>query len=174
MDYSIDSNGTPSATCLHHRNRSRNNTATSYAFTRPGCLSAIHGFQSRHPNLQTIVSYGIESAQVKEVSSEAIVNFLAVFLRNTTSRRRMYTIWMRPVHQFVISLTIGFPLGTSQARDFVVDSALRRKFQAQPGRHEWVAVIECICADGSMIAPMVIFKGRNLMTSWISRTAPKD
>src|SRR5271170_1284879 len=45
--------------------------------------------------------------------------------------------------------------------------------QAEPGRQEWITVIECICADGSIILPMVIFKGKNLMTSCIPQPAPK-
>jgi len=56
----------------------------------------------------------------------------------------------------------------------VVDSTLRRKYQAQPGRQEWITVIECICANGSSIPPMIIFKGNSLMTSWIPQTAPTD
>jgi len=51
----------------------------------------------------------------------------------------------------------------------VVDSRLRKKFQAQPGRQEWITVVECICIDGTTIPPLVIFKGENLMSSWIPR-----
>jgi hypothetical protein len=49
----------------------------------------------------------------------------------------------------------------------VVDSHLHRKYQAEPGRQEWVTVVECICVDGNLIPPLVIFKGEDLMTSWI-------
>src|SRR5271170_2158049 len=89
------------------------------------------------------------------------------------SRLRMFTIWMKLVCRFVVSLTIGFAIGESQASYVVVDSTLRRKYQAEPGRQEWITVVECICADGSIIPPMVIFKGKNLMTSWIPQPAPK-
>lgn len=85
----------------------------------------------------------------------------------------MYTIWTKLVCDPAISLIIGFPIGESQASYVVVDSTLRRKYQAEPGRQEWITVIECICVDGSMIPPMVIFMGKNLMTSWIPKTAPK-
>lgn len=68
---------------------------------------------------------------------------------------------------------IGFAVGESQASYVVVDSSLRRKYQAEPGRQEWITVIECICADGSVIPPMVIFKGKRLMSSWLPVTPPK-
>jgi len=89
------------------------------------------------------------------------------------SRRRMYIIWMKLVCLLITSLTIGFAVGESQSSYVVVDSTLRRKYQAEPGRQEWVTVIECACADGSSIPPMVIFKGENLMSSCIPTTAPK-
>ena len=69
---------------------------------------------------------------------------------------------------------MGFRIGESQTSYVVVDSTLRRKYQAQPGGQEWITIIECIGADGSTIPPMIIFKGESLMTSCIPRTAPKD
>jgi hypothetical protein len=43
---------------------------------------------------------------------------------------------------------------------------------AQPGRQEWVTVIECISASGASIPPYVIFKGENLISSWIPNPPP--
>ena len=51
-----------------------------------------------------------------------------------------------------------------------MDSHLLKKYQAQPGRQEWITAVECICTDGTSIPPLIIFKGENLMSSWI----PKD
>ena len=65
------------------------------------------------------------------------------------------------------STNIGFGVGTSQTSFVIVDSRLRRKYQAEPGRQEWVTVVECICADDDLIPPLIIFKGENLLTSWI-------
>ena len=64
-------------------------------------------------------------------------------------------------------LTVGFSIGTAQTAYVVVDSRLRRKYQAEPGRQEWVTVVECISANGELIPPLIIFKGENLMSSWI-------
>lgn len=46
-------------------------------------------------------------------------------------------------------------------------------YAAQPGRQEWVTVIECISATGEKIPPYVIFKGENLMTQWTSVSPPQ-
>ena len=66
-------------------------------------------------------------------------------------------------------LTEGFSVGTGQTAYAVVDSRLRQKYQAEPGRQEWITVVECICTDGEVIPPLVIFKGENLLTNWLPR-----
>ena len=53
----------------------------------------------------------------------------------------------------------GFSIGTIKAGRVIVDSKAPNQFQAQPGRHEWVTVVECICTS---IPPYVIFKGKDL------------
>ena len=48
---------------------------------------------------------------------------------------------------------------------------IRQKFQAKPGRQEWVTSVECICADGSSLPP---FKGENLSRQWIPASIHND
>src|SRR5437762_4450916 len=43
---------------------------------------------------------------------------------------------------------------------------------AQPGRQEWVTVIECISASSKVIPPYVIFKGEHLVSSWVPLMLP--
>ena len=61
----------------------------------------------------------------------------------------------------------GFSIGTIKAGRIIIDARLKSRFQAEPGRQEWVSVIECICADGTSIALYVIFKGESVNTKWI-------
>jgi hypothetical protein len=63
---------------------------------------------------------------------------------------------------------LGFNIGKRGRNAYVICSAAEKKiYQAEPGRTEWVTVIECICGDGSAISPLVIFKGETVQTSWI-------
>jgi hypothetical protein len=48
-----------------------------------------------------------------------------------------------------------------------VDSQLRRKYQAEPGCQEWIIAVECVSVDRYTIISFIIFKGDNLMSSWI-------
>jgi len=61
----------------------------------------------------------------------------------------------------------GFAIGTLESNRIIIDSTLQTKFQAQPGRQEWVMILECICADATSITPLVIFKGQNVLLNWI-------
>jgi len=61
----------------------------------------------------------------------------------------------------------GFSIGTMESTRVIVDSTLRTKYQAHSGGQEWISVIECICADRTTIEPLVIFKGQNVLQSWV-------
>ena len=61
----------------------------------------------------------------------------------------------------------GFAIGEKEAGRCIINAEVRQKFQAKPGRQEWVSVVECICADGSVVPPLVIFRGENLSRQWI-------
>jgi hypothetical protein len=65
-------------------------------------------------------------------------------------------------------LIIGFNIGVRGRSSYVVCSAATKKVhQSEPGRKEWVTVVECICGDGTALSPLVIFKGENIQTAWI-------
>ena len=49
----------------------------------------------------------------------------------------------------------------------VFGSALTgREIVKSPQGRSWSTFIECVCADGSMIEPAVIFKGKDLQQQW--------
>lgn len=64
----------------------------------------------------------------------------------------------------------GFLIGTMESTHVVVDSTLRTKHQAHPGRQEWISMIECLCGDNTSLPPMGIFKGQNVLQGWIPNT----
>ena len=55
----------------------------------------------------------------------------------------------------------------------VIDTDVKQSYQGEPGRQEWVTVMDCICADGSSISPLIIFKGENLSKSWLPKELPE-
>jgi DDE superfamily endonuclease len=61
----------------------------------------------------------------------------------------------------------GFSIGDIEALQHIINATIRQKFQAKPGRQEWVTTVESICADGSSIPPLIIVEGENLSRQWI-------
>lgn len=44
----------------------------------------------------------------------------------------------------------------------VLHSTLHTKYQAKPGRQEWVSMVKCIYTDWTILAPSSIFKGKDV------------
>ena len=49
----------------------------------------------------------------------------------------------------------------------VIDARLRKKYQAQPGRQEWITAVECVRVDVSSIPLLIIYKEKDLLNTWI-------
>ena len=114
----------------------------------------------RHSHLKTAIAYSIELIRVTEASLEAI--------------ERWFNILFRTIDEFRILLKniyncdeTGFALEKRKVMQVVIDTEVGQKYEAEPSCQEWITVMECICADRSLIAPMVIFKGENIYKSWI-------
>ena len=122
----------------------------------------VHRFLGRHPKLQTAITRSIEAARIKEVTRDAINNWFDIFAATLED----YQITMENVYNMDET---GFPIGTIQTARVIVDTTIRMKYQAQPGRQEWVTAVECVCADGNSIPPLIIFKGESMLNAWIPR-----
>jgi Tc5 transposase DNA-binding domain len=117
-------------------------------------------FIQRHPCLTTAFARRIDASRVKETTADAILHWL-----NTTRQTiEEYQVHSQNIYNMDES---GFAIGSNMAACVIINSQIRSQFQAQPGRQEWVTVVECICGDGSVIDPLVIFRGTNLNTEWL-------
>ena len=61
----------------------------------------------------------------------------------------------------------GFNIGDFEAQYVIVNTTVQSRYQAQPGQQEWVTAVECICADGSSIPPLMIFTGETFIRQWV-------
>ena len=64
-------------------------------------------------------------------------------------------------------LILGSSIGTANSAQVVVDSSISTAYEAQPGWQKWVTAIECISATGDKIPLLIIFKGTNLLSTWL-------
>ena len=68
----------------------------------------------------------------------------------------------------------GFSIGEIQPGKCIINAQIRQQFQTKPGRQEWVTSVECICADGTALPPLIIFKAENLSREWIPANTHND
>ena len=124
-------------------------------------------FLSCHPELESARRKCIDAARIKDVSVER----LAKWFENLQMILEEYNIEPGNLYNMDES---GFAIGEVEASQRIINATIRQKFQAKPGRQEWVTAVECICADGTSILPLIIFKGENLSRQWIPADIAND
>jgi DDE superfamily endonuclease/Tc5 transposase DNA-binding domain len=137
-----------------------NDPSIQYVIYEPLGEQWTRRFVERHSHLATAMTRSIELARITEASPEIIQNW--------------YNILFQTIDEYGISPSntyncdeSGFGVGKSKTRRVVIDTTIKQNYQAEPGRQEWVTVMECISGDGTCIPPLIIFAGENVCTSWI-------
>ena len=129
--------------------------------------SWVQRFLHRHQHLKTVIGVPIEAARMRDTSQEAIDNWFAAFVETIEE----HNIMTENIYNMDET---GFSIRTLQSAHVIIDKRMRKSFQAHPGRQEWVTSIECICADGTITSPFIIFKGEHISSAWIPKNAPHD
>jgi len=127
----------------------------------------IKRFIKRHPTLSTTRSRSIDLSRWKDTTLESINEWFDVF--EDMSRINHFDI-----HNIYNIDETGFAIESSQSNRVIIDTDLRTRYKVQPGRQEWVSIVECICADKTVLPPLVIFKVKTISNNWISESTPHD
>ena len=117
-------------------------------------------FIKRHPHLAVVIGRRIDSVRMDGATKPVLEAWFNAY----ESIVQGYKILEENTYNMDES---GFSIGTMESTRIVIDSSLRTKHQAHPGRQEWVSMVECICGDGTAITPFGIFKGKNVLENWI-------
>jgi hypothetical protein len=105
-----------------------------------------------------------QSEKIEGVRNEVKVEDLEKWFTELAALIEKYNIQLGNIYNMDES---GFNIGDFEARQVVVDTSVQSRYQAQPGRQEWVTAVECICADGSSISPLIIFTGETFVRQWV-------
>jgi hypothetical protein len=117
-------------------------------------------FILRHPHLTNAIGRRIESVRMDGATKEVFDAWFDAYKKAVLG----FKILKENTYNMDES---GFSIGTMESTRMIFDSTLRTKHQAHPGRQEWVSMVECLCADGTNIPPLGIFKGKNVLQNWI-------
>ena len=93
-------------------------------------------FMSRYPQLVHARRKCIEAARIKDVSVERLTKWFED-LKNVVEE---YKIEPRNLYNMDES---GFAIGDVEASERIINVNIRQRFQAKPGRQEWVTAVEC-------------------------------
>jgi len=127
----------------------------------------VHRFLRRHSELASITPRSIEASRVKDTSPERLTRWF----EDLKSAVDEFNIQPKNMYNMDES---GFAIGEVEPSRRIVNTKIREYFQAKPGRQEWVTAVECICADGSVLPPLIIFKAENLSRQWIPASVHDD
>lgn len=68
----------------------------------------------------------------------------------------------------------GVALGVCTNQQVVADARKKKAYKKSPESREWVSILECINAVGKKLQCLVIFKGRNLQSTWFPSVNTPD
>jgi len=126
----------------------------------------LKAFYGRHPQCQTVLAKPIEKARIEGTTPEILQKWFDAYQQEVVEDPDV-----RESNVYNMDES-GFSIGAIKAGKVVVDKQVRTRYQAEPGRQEWVTVIECICGDGTSISPYIIFKGMDINRKWVPENVP--
>ena len=116
-------------------------------------------FIQRHPEIHSKVGKKIDAKRVKSTTSEVLESWFQEF---KTVKERYNIQWKNSYNMD----EVGVALGVYSNQTTVGTSNTSFSIKKTPESREWVSMIEVISAIGQRLQTLVIFKGKNLQTSW--------
>lgn len=116
-------------------------------------------FQKRHPDLKMKTTVPLEQARAKALNKPTVDEFFDML----ASVIEEYNITPGNIYNMDEK---GIQLGIGAKITVMVDRNQRAVYSIEDGNRELITVIECICADGSVIHPSVIFQGQRRNSEW--------
>ena len=120
----------------------------------------VQRFLRRHSELASVTPRSIDTVRIKEVSPERLQRWF------DDLKKVVAECNIKPENMYNMDES-GFAIGEKQASRCIINAQIRQQFQAKGGKQEWVSLVECICADGTVVPPLVIFRAENLSRQWI-------
>ena len=126
----------------------------------------VANFIERHSEIQTVVGHAIEKSRIEGTMAPVLRKWFDAYKSAVVDDPNVLD---ENVYNFDET---GFSIGTIKAGKVVINRVVKNSYRAQPGRQEWVSVIECVSATGIALSPYIIFKGKNVNARWIPESVP--
>jgi hypothetical protein len=129
----------------------------------------VHNLVQRHPALKSQYNRKYDYQRAK-CEDPALIRAWFKLIRNTISK---YGILDEDIYNFDET---GFQMGVASTAKVITGAERsKRPVSVQPGNRKWVTAIDCICADGQSLPPVIIFEGKVHQSTWYTDNAlPTD
>lgn len=122
--------------------------------------SWLYGFYDRHPRLARYRPTPLERARATALTETTVNDYFDV-------SEKLQKIHKPPQENIFGMDETGINMGIAPMEKVVGEVGNRVQYQQTNGERENVTVIKCICADGTVLAPFVIFKGKYRREAWM-------
>ena len=125
----------------------------------------IQRFLIRHPELKSKVGRKIEYLRVENTSPEALQAFFDYFWAVMTHHHiDIANIWNCDEH--------GLGMGVCTNQRVIGSTQKSRSYIKTPENRDWVTIIEACSIDGRSTDPLILFKGKDLQSTWFPPNTP--
>lgn len=135
--------------------------------SRPISRNWLRRFYQRHSNIKSRFTRQIEASRFNSVNFDSVKSYFDVvtdlYINNHYDQHAIYNMDES-----------GFAIGASQSSRVLVNVREETSWKQVIGRQEWITAIECICANGTVLPPLVIFKAQHTNSHWIPTFTPSD
>lgn len=115
--------------------------------------------RKRHPDLKFIRTRGLEACRARSLNKPQVMKFFDIlddiYGRLQVTPDRIYNMDEK-----------GVQLGVGGRRGVLIDAAQKVAYHIEDGCRDIVTCIECVCADGTAVPTMHIFKAQNFDLEW--------
>jgi hypothetical protein len=126
----------------------------------------MHRWRKRHPELSLRTIGVLEAAHAKELCKENIQSFYE-------NLGKLYTLHAYPAHLVWSSDEVGCQAGKNYGGVVIAPVGARRVQSIVPDQREWLSVLVCINAAGSIIPSFYIFRGKCFRQNYIQSCEPR-
>jgi len=122
-------------------------------------INWIYRFRSRHPTLKSVWSTTIDAARAKQVNVMVVQEFYDLLMEEMIEKHI-------PCKNIFNMDEKGIVCGQHDRVKVFVDRKQKNTVTIAGMERDLTTIIECVCADGEAISPMVIFKGIRQSRLW--------
>jgi DDE superfamily endonuclease/Tc5 transposase DNA-binding domain len=124
-------------------------------------------FFTRHPNIHSKLGKNIDALRIQSTSLTDLRAWFSLFRRVLTENKvAIEDVWNMDES--------GLAIGCCTHQKVIGSSSSSRTYKKAPQNREWVSIVETVSAAGKHIRCLVIFKGKNIQSSWFRHDQVPD